>query len=133
MSSFVLDASALLAYLRDEAGAIVVEKALDRGAAISIVNWIEVLSKVAEVGGEPEELVSQLENLSITGNCLEIVPLLEDDAISIAKLRPATRTLDLSLGDRSCLALGMKWRLPILTAAQIWVNLNLDAEIQLLR
>jgi PIN domain nuclease of toxin-antitoxin system len=49
----VLDASALLAFLRDEPGAEVVERALEAGAAIRAANWAEVLSKAAEVGEDP--------------------------------------------------------------------------------
>lgn len=114
-------------------GATVVENALAQGAVISVINWIEVLSKIAEVGGEPEGLISQLSDHGIIRTCLEIVPLLEDDARSVAKLRPLTRSLGLSLGDRACLALGMKLRLPVLTSDQAWVNLTLDAEVQLIR
>lgn len=46
MNKSVLDASALLAYLNEEPGAEVVEKALAAGTAIGTVNWAEVLSKV---------------------------------------------------------------------------------------
>jgi PIN domain nuclease of toxin-antitoxin system len=61
VSEVVLDASALLAYLNEESGAEAVEQALPNGAYISAVNWAEVLSKVAESGGEPEVLISDLE------------------------------------------------------------------------
>jgi ribonuclease VapC len=46
----VLDASAFLAYLRDEPGAEIVENALIDGCYISIINWVEVLSKVVDLG-----------------------------------------------------------------------------------
>ncbi len=45
--AFVLDASALMAVLRDEEGASVAIEAIADGAAISVVNWAEVLSKTA--------------------------------------------------------------------------------------
>jgi ribonuclease VapC len=61
VSSCVLDASAFLAYLRNEAGALVVEAALLQGAFISVINWAEVLSKVADLGNDPQALVQSLE------------------------------------------------------------------------
>jgi ribonuclease VapC len=46
----VLDASAFLAYLRDEPGAEIVENTLINGCYISIINWVEVLSKIVDLG-----------------------------------------------------------------------------------
>lgn len=57
---WVLDASALLAFLGDEPGADVVERALEQGAVMSAVNWAEVLSKAAEVGEDPDALATRL-------------------------------------------------------------------------
>jgi len=42
-----LDASALMAVLHAENGASVVIEAIGEGAAVSVVNWAEVLSKLA--------------------------------------------------------------------------------------
>lgn len=50
----VLDASALLAYLLDEAGADEVEQALGDQAAIGAVNLAEVLSKLSDAGEDPD-------------------------------------------------------------------------------
>ncbi len=133
MSSFVLDASALLAYLRDEPGALVVENALTQGAYISIVNWTEVLSKVADLGEDPEALSQRLENEGILRNSLEILPLTEEDALLIAQLRPLTKSAGLSLGDRSCLALGKRLGLPVLTADRSWTTFDLGVEVRPIR
>ncbi len=133
MSSFVLDASALLAYLRDEPGALVVENALTQGAYISIVNWAEVLSKVADLGEDPEALSQRLENEGILRNSLEILPLTEEDALLIAQLRPLTKSAGLSLGDRSCLALGKRLGLPVLTADRSWTTFDLGVEVRPIR
>lgn len=46
----VLDASALMAVLHDEDGAEIVVEAIADGAAISVANWAEVLTKLAERG-----------------------------------------------------------------------------------
>lgn len=133
MSSFVLDASALLAYLRDEPGALVVENALTQGAYISIVNWTEVLSKVADLGEDPEALSQRLENEGILRNSLEILPLTEEDALLIAQFRPLTKSAGLSLGDRSCLALGKRLELPVLTADRSWTTFDLGVEVRPIR
>lgn len=129
ISSSVLDASAFLAYLRDEPGASVVENALTQRACISIINWAEVLSKVADVGEDPEALAHK----GLLGNNLEIIPLTEEDALLVAQLRPLTRTSGLSLGDRACLALGMRLKLPVFTADRTWASLNLAVQVQLIR
>jgi len=133
VSSFVLDASALLAYLRDEPGALVVENALTQGAYISIVNWTEVLSKVADLGEDPEALSQRLENEGILRNSLEILPLTEEDALLIAQFRPLTKSAGLSLGDRSCLALGKRLELPVLTADRSWTTFDLGVEVRPIR
>jgi len=49
----VLDASALLAVVRDEPGATIVVRAIADGAAVSVFNWTEVLSVVAAGGDDP--------------------------------------------------------------------------------
>jgi len=40
--------------------------------------------------------------------------------VGAAALRPLTRRHGLSLGDRACLALGWRPRLPVLTADRAW-------------
>ena len=60
MPTAVLDASALLALLHDEAGSEAVADVIAAVAAISVVNLAEVLSKLAEAGKEPEQARTQL-------------------------------------------------------------------------
>jgi PIN domain nuclease of toxin-antitoxin system len=48
-------------------------------------------------------------------------------------LRPATKALGLSLGDRACLALARRERLPILTADRSWAKLDLGIPIKVMR
>ena len=133
MSSFVLDASAFLAYLYNEPGSSVVETALLQGAAMSVVNWIEVLSKVADRGDDPQVLVQDLETQGLLGQNLELVAVTQADSLAIAQLRPMTKSIGLSLGDRACIALGQRLGLPILTADRVWAGLSLSTEIRLIR
>ncbi len=129
----VLDASALLAYLNDEPGAERVETILPTGAAISAANWAEVLSKTADVGLEPARLVSGLADSGLLGGALRIEPLLRQDAERMAELRPLTRKLGLSLGDRACLALAIRLGSPAYTTDRSWTRLDLPVPIEILR
>jgi ribonuclease VapC len=129
----VLDASAFLAYLRDEPGAEIVENALIDGCYISIINWVEVLSKVVDLGESPEEIIKRLRDEGLLENSLEIIACNEEDAITIAKFRPLSKSAGLSLGDRACLALGKRLNLPVLTADKVWSSLSLGITINLIR
>jgi ribonuclease VapC len=129
----VLDASAFLAYLRDEPGAEIVENALIDGCYISIINWVEVLSKVVDLGESPDEIIKRLRDEGLLENSLEIIACNEEDAITIAKFRPLTKSAGLSLGDRACLALGKRLNLPVLTADKVWNSLSLGITITLIR
>jgi ribonuclease VapC len=107
VSSVVLDASALLALLNGEPGADVVEGAMaSDGAVISVVNWAEVLSKSVENGVPPEAVREGLERAGVLGAVLRIEPVTEEDAATIARLRPLTR----SRGSDSATARASPWR-----------------------
>ena len=102
---------------------------------MSAVNWAEVLSKVAELGKPADELVAELEKRQLLGTSLRIVPFDGTDAITVGDLRPITRSLGLSLGDRACLALGKRLSSPVMTADRAWSQLGneIGAEVQLIR
>ena len=53
----VLDASALLAYLCEEAGADIVERALAEDAVIGALSLAEVLSKLTDTGEDPDRVL----------------------------------------------------------------------------
>ncbi len=119
----VLDASAVLAVLNDEDGVLVVADAIADGAAISVVNWAEVLSKVAERGADPETAAAELRRAEGSRRALTIEPLTAADCIAIARLRPITRRRGLSLADRACLVLADRLEVPALTTDQAWSDL----------
>jgi PIN domain nuclease of toxin-antitoxin system len=133
MSKVVLDASAMLAYLFDEDGAELVETALNDSTCMGAINWAEVLSKVEDKGHTSTELVKALTEQGLLGENLRILEATEEDAQLIAQLRPQTKQIGLSLGDRACLALGMRLELPVLTADTAWDSLNLDLSIRQIR
>jgi PIN domain nuclease of toxin-antitoxin system len=129
-----LDASAVLALLNDEDGSEVVAAAIADGAAISVVNLAEVLSKVAERGGDPAAAVSELRRAEGSKRALTIEPLTAADCIALARLRPITKRQGLSLADRACLALSERLGVPALTTDEAWEDVpDLDVEVRLIR
>lgn len=127
---FVLDASALLAFMRGEDGSDEVARALDAGCEISVVNVAEALSKLAEAGDDPAGTVERLAEL---GDRLQVTGVDVDDAVEVARLRPVTKERGLSLGDRACLALAARQNLPAMTADTAWRELDVGVEIVLIR
>lgn len=124
----VLDASALLAYLRDEPGAIAVEEALAAEASIGAVNLAEVLSKLVDADEDPDEAMARIGILP-----LEVVPFEETLAVGTARLRPPTVRAGLSLGDRACLALARSQATRVLTADAAWKDLIPAVDVVLIR
>lgn len=100
-SKVVLDASALLCLLNDEPGADRVVEVLTR-SVMNTTNLAEVVSKLRERGLSLEEVREALGGLH-----LDVRPLSPSQAMTIGDLRPATKPLGLSLGDRACLALAL--------------------------
>lgn len=127
LSSVVLDASALMAFLRNEPGCDIVRESLSK-AMISTVNLSEVLAKATENPTGFEAAKAALLNLQ-----LRYVPFDEEQATIAAGLRPLTRPLGLSLGDRCCLALGLVKEIPILTTDRQWSKLPVGVQIRVIR
>ncbi len=123
-----MDASAILALAGQEPGHEQVEEAIVAGAAISAVNLSEVIAKLAE-RGQPEDAIRE----RIDGLELLVVPFDEQLAYRAGLLRPLTRQLGLSLGDRACLALAERLGWPALTADRNWQRLQLGIVVQLIR
>lgn len=129
MADSVLDASAVLAYLRQEPGAEIVAKILKPEAcAISAVNFSEVAAKFAE-RGMPEEAIRE----TLLSLILDVVPFDRGLALEAGALRPLTINPGLSLGDRACVALGQRLQLPIMTTERSWSLLKLDVPVILAR
>lgn len=133
MPGAVLDASALLAYLGDESGADVVGDAIAEGATISTVNLAEALSRAADRGANPIELIDDMTAQGLLGGAIAVEPFTTADAGEVARLRPATRDVGLSLGDRACLALARRLALPALTADAAWSRLDLPVDLRQIR
>jgi len=129
----VLDASALMAYLQDEPGSDTVEALLVLRIVINAVNYAEVLSRLADGGEDAATAHHRLQQQGLVGDVLRVVPLHEDDAVVIARLRPLTKAQGLSLGDRACLATGLRLGWPVITADRAWAALDVGLTIRLIR
>jgi ribonuclease VapC len=123
----VLDASALLAFLQNEPGAEEVAALLSR-SCISAVNLAETLSKLVEYGKPLDDVSYQIERLRIP-----VIPFDAEQAKLVASLWQATRVVGLSLGDRACLAVGLKTGLPVLTTERAWSKVKVGVDVGLIR
>jgi len=77
---------------------------------IGAANLAEVVSKLRERGLSLDEVREALGGLH-----LDVRPLSPAQALIIGDLRPATKPLGLSLGDRACLALAIDLQAGMLT------------------
>jgi len=115
----VLDASAVLAWILREPGAERITALMLQGnCLISSVNAAEVVAKLADKG-RPEAALRQV--IGYIG--ARLVPFDAEQATESGLLRPRTRHLGLSLGDRACLALALTHQVGIITADRPWLQL----------
>ena len=121
----VVDASVVLAWLQDEAGAEEAEPLLMDGV-IGAANWSEVLQKAGQHGA-PIGTVSRL--LASFG--LRVEAVVREDGERAAEFWRAGSSL--SLGDRLCLALGLRLGVEVATADAAWLELEDGPEVRLLR
>ena len=127
-TSCVLDASALLAAALDEPGRERVLTGIRNGAAVSAVNLAEVATRLMDLGFSAESVPE-----FISAYRLSIEEFSAADAWRCATLRPSTRSAGLSLGDRACLALAERLRLPALTADRAWRSLDIGVHVEVIR
>ena len=123
----VADASTVLALLKEEEfGEFDPEHLV--GAAISAVNFSEVLAKLGSGG-----LTEAEADMAVAALDLQVIAFDEHQARSAARLWPAVRRFGLSLADRACLALGLRLGRPVVTADRAWGKLDIGIEIILIR
>lgn len=127
MREITIDTSAILALIQKENGCEIVEKYIN-SSIISAVNFAEILIVLNRNGFNQKETERLLE-----GIISDIIPFNQEQACIASDLDSVTSQYGLSLGDKSCIALGIHKNLPILTADKIWKNLNINQEIILIR
>lgn len=123
----VLDASALLAYLKDEPGSDAVDGVLAE-SVMSSVNWAEVVQKSIAAGVEVDGMLDDLQSLGLV-----VEPFMPEDGEMTGRLWEQTRQAGLSLGDRACLSLGLRFSVPVLTSDRAWATLTLSLDVQVIR
>ena len=128
----VLDASALLAVINQEAGRERVEEAVAAGALLSTVNWAEVLTRLVMSGADPNA-VTAVALPTGNGGQLQLIPFDDEQAREAARLIRKTRSLGLSLADCAALALAKLRGLPVLTSDRAWRSLRLSIKIEIIR
>ncbi len=117
--TYVLDASAVLAWILREPGAERVRQLMQTGdSVISSVSAAEVVARLAD-GTRPEASLREV-IAHIEADC---VAFDAHHATEAGLLRPATRHLGLSLGDRACLALARLTNGTAITADRPWLQL----------
>ena len=128
-SEIVLDASALLAMIREEPGGAAVAAAIGR-ARMSAVNFAEVVSYLIHAGLPSDQVGAMLTPLPV-----RVIDADVELAWMAGRLRKVTAEAGLSLGDRFCLALAARDRLPAWTADRQWrgISKKVDAEVVVIR
>lgn len=69
----------------------------------------------------------------LNGATVSVKPVTDADCVAAARLRSATKEKGLSLADRACLALAGRLDVPAVTVDRDWADVELGAEIQLIR
>ena len=127
MNKVILDASAFLALVTNEAGQDVVEPLLPY-SIMSSVNISEVVSELNSKLSLPTEHIQKI---------LCLIPVVyqfdKDLAIQAGLLKKSVTHLGLSLGDRACLALADHLTLPVYTADKAWSKLHTNITITQIR
>lgn len=127
----LLDASCILAWAYEEAGADVVDAVITQ-AFITAPNMAEVVSKLQRAGGAGHEFADDLVAAGLT-----VVPLAWPHVRVIAEIQSSAEPFmgkgRLSLGDLCCLAFGTVEGLEVLTADRAWALLPLKTNIRVIR
>lgn len=126
MAEVVLDASAILALLRSEAGSEQVD-AVIADSLVSVINEAEVIGKLIWRGQSPEQAVEVVRTLPY-----QLVDLDKGLCQRAGSWWGVTRPQGLSIADRCCLALAEREGLPALTADSSWAKITLDVEVRLI-
>ena len=124
---FILDASAALAVFFGEPGS---DRVVDvvTNSKMSAVNFGEVVAKMHDRGVSEADIALNISDFDIA-----ILPFDRDLAELAGHLRPLTRHLGLSLGDRACLATAQSLGCTVLTADRAWAELDLGIAIEIIR
>jgi PIN domain nuclease of toxin-antitoxin system len=127
MSSFVVDTSAVIASIQEEPGG---EALLDDSVEwiLSSVSFAEVIGVLMRKGFSRREACETMD--AFDARIVEFDRALAEEAGAMIM---HTRSFGLSLGDRACLALAAREKLPALTADRAWQGVQVGVQIQFIR
>lgn len=118
--TYVFDTSAILAAVFQEAGADKVASLLAEGEHMwSAVNYAELVAKLTERGMPENEILTVLAAFP-----LAVIPLDHATAHASGLMRAQTKSIGLSLGDRTCLTLAQLRGATAVTADRLWANVE---------
>jgi PIN domain nuclease of toxin-antitoxin system len=129
--SYVLDSSAVIAFLNQEPGSHVVEP-LFPVSVISTINWAEVITWLGTARNPSAVDLEAARNI-LDGRGLSTVEVTEAQAELAGLLNAQTRVAGLSLADRVALALAIEFDLPVLTSDRQWDRVNVGAIVRQIR
>lgn len=124
----VLDASAVLASLLEEPGCERLNDLVLENAVASTVNLAEVQAKLVQRGYDPDEAWEDTLDQVAAAE-----PFTAEHAKIAGTLVNKTRSLGLSLADRSCLALAISLKAPVYTTDRAWKGLRIGVPIHVIR
>lgn len=123
----VLDASAVLAFLQGEPGHELVQQALQsQRCVVTAANQAEIISKALDRGVSQETIQTILAELAYM-----VIDIKAEDGVRAGCLRALTRAMDLSLGDRLCLAVTQRLKAHVLTADRPWLSMAQPLELDI--
>ncbi len=128
MAERVLDASVLLAVAKSESFDAALLSVLE-GAVLSCVNYTEVVSRLWDLSIRPDSAPVS----ALFGLLDRIEPFNLAQSQVAADLRPKTRHVGLSFGDRACLALALELDAEVYTADAAWLRVDVGCRIHLIR
>ena len=109
---YLLDSSAVLAYLFDEPGGDIAYDRMLQGS-ITCINAAEVCLKLRERGRTEDAALAILDDLNM--------PVVEVGSELVARiLHAGPARCGLSLGDRVCLAVAAEFGLTVVTTEKLW-------------
>jgi len=129
VTEYVLDASAIIAIIKNEPGAALATGRLLNGTIVS-VNVAEVCQHLLEFGYEPATVIALIDemhlHISVSGRELALLAATIDRRLLRRRL---------SLADRFCLAEARRRGVPAMTTDRDWLDIAADigAEIELAR
>jgi ribonuclease VapC len=129
----LLDASAVIAFIRKEPGGeIVLARVSNEQSLISSVNLTEVKGKLVGAGDfTPKQVIAELETLSAL---IQPIPYSLEQAELGAWWYARKNPYNLSLGDCACLGTAEALGAEILSAEKSWAKLpNLRVKVSLIR